>query len=149
MTDTCTTTVTGIWKLGDSWRDLREEVALAGKPVVAVTTALSIRIIDVEHGFHQRVPTSDSAPYIAGDGFEIELTEVRVATPCGLVLAGSLQDSTSSSMPLILLCAIDDTSDKGLLAVAHAAAAAMGAKRLGDGHPDEACGALHCEVERP
>lgn len=61
-----------LWALGDTWRDLREEISRANHPIVAHTAAGSIRVLHPREGWQARFPQRTGG-VIAGDGFQLEL----------------------------------------------------------------------------
>lgn len=128
-----------LWQLGDPWRSFVQEILDSPVPVWAVTGSGTVRVVHFAEGWQMRVPVPGGAA-IAGDGTKDHLTEVSVATPCGITTWGRTSDSWSSSIALVLLAT----------GIPHDWQATSDSLRPEDfhatfqGHPPELCGARYC-----
>lgn len=137
-----------IWRVGDPWRDLREEILDYGT-VTFVTENESTTILAVADGHLARLRGRRSGRLL-GDETPIPLSGVLVATPCGFVLALSpvTRLRLTGRLVLLLAGAVPDWRSVPLLApTVH--------DRSVDvpdvvGHPTEPCGARYCiRIEAP
>jgi len=89
-----------IWKAGDAWRDLTDDVRAAGT-ATAISLHGTARYIDAEHGRQARFPTMKAGVF-ACDGHWLPLGDWSL-TPCGLVTEAP--DHWSRGTPLRLVLA--------------------------------------------
>lgn len=129
-----------LWRIGDRWRDLRPELLTVAGPVWLLTARGSIRVLDVREGWQLRVPSTGGA-VIADDRRQTALSEISVATPCGITTWGNGPHTWSSSMPVLLLAT-------GLPDGRPATRSGLDASDVQasfSDHPPGRCGALHCQ----
>lgn len=145
MTDTHdqASEVTILWRLGDPWRDLRDEIAASPVAVWAITGHGSLRGMHPAEHWQVRIPDASGAR-IAGDRMQTELSAITAATPCGVTTWGDGPESWSSSTTLLLLAT-------GVPEDWPAIRAGMTVEDFHatfDSHPPDGCGARLCRRER-
>lgn len=134
---------TVLWRLGDLWRDLRDEIEASPVAVWAVTGHGSLRGMHPAEHWQVRVPAASGA-HIDGDCEQTPLTEISAASPCGVTTWGNGPESWSSSTTLLVL-------STGIPEDWSAMRAAMTVKHFHatfNSHPSEDCGARLCRRER-
>lgn len=137
---------TVIWELGDTWRDLREDVIASGS-VTIVTEHCTTHLVDLAAGTTVRYPRSIGS-VLPLDGEERTLCEIAVATPCGLVTIASPSSQSQSSTHLVLVLAgrwpqWPQTPPGERVTTAHPTHEWEALA----GHPTERCGALYCHAK--
>lgn len=125
-----------IWRRGMAWRDLTADIALAGCPVVAVSAAGTVRMLDVNGRWQARFRPGGT---VLDDGVSCVLSQLVSASPCGIVTWGdpAHPDAWSASTPLDLVYA-GRPDDAGVFETAGPP------WRVPVGHILGPCGALHC-----
>lgn len=129
-----------LWRIGDAWRNFLPEINGSTGAVWAVTARGSVRVLNVSEGWQLRVPEPGGA-FILGDRMQGPLSEVSVATPCGITTWGNGPTTWSSSMAVLLLAT-------GLPDASPAIPAGLTEDVVAESfsaHPAGTCGALHCQ----
>lgn len=129
-----------LWRIGDPWRSFLPEINGSPGPVWAVTARGSVRVLNIHDGWQLRVPERGGA-VILGDRMQVPLSEVSVATPCGITTWGDGPRTWSSSMAVLLLATGLPDSRPALWPGLDDAAVR---ESFAD-HPPSRCGALHCQ----
>ena len=133
-----------IWKDGDAWRDLTDEVRAAGA-ATAISLHGTARFIDVEHGRQARFPTPKAGLFVC-DSCWLPLGDWSL-TPCGFVTEASDHWSRGTRLRLVLAGFVPYWAGTEAGAVMLAAVQA-GTEPTAPGHPDGACGAYWCPLGR-
>lgn len=128
-----------LWRIGDAWRNFLREISESPGTIWAVTAGGSVRVLNVREGWQLRVPAPGGA-VVVGDRKELPLSEVSVATPCGITTWGN-GPTTWSSSTAVLLLATGLPDDRPAVRTGLSDA---DVRRSFAAHPEGTCGALHC-----
>jgi hypothetical protein len=129
-----------IWRSGEPWRDLTDDVAQIGV-VTVVSRSGTTRILDVKHGRQVRLAMLQAHRW-PSDGEWSELGRWRL-TPCGLVMIGP--ESWALGTPLWFVAEGECTNwyDTPLGAEVVVAIGSQAAP-FAPGHPPQRCPAVYC-----
>ena len=131
-----------LWKDGDAWRDLTDEVSAAGA-ATAISLHGTARFIDVEHGRQARF--SDlSAHDMDCDGEWLPLGDWSLS-PCGFVTEAPDHWSRGTPLRLVLAGFVEDWAGTPI-GTETLAAVQAGTEPAAPGHPAGPCDAYWCPL---
>lgn len=130
-----------LWCLGGPWRDLGGE--LAAGPVTVVTESRSTHLLDAPGGWRRRVPRGGVE--LGRDGDRVTLREIRIATPCGLEVAGDDPADWLVTTRLTMVLPGHEPAWEAHPAGQEILATGWGLWDL-TGHPTGSCGARWCPL---
>ena len=130
-----------VWRLGDSWRDLRSDLAAVGDAVTVVSEHGTARVLAPE-GWQLRVPL-EGGHRILDDSRRHPLGSIVSASPCGVHTTDGV-GGWHHTTPLILVVV---GVQRRWLELPSGRAAFETVMRTGwsvTGHPPHSCGAAYC-----
>lgn len=128
-----------LWSLGDPWRNLRPEIMDSLEPVVVTTVHRTVRVLNAQEGWQMRLPPVAGARII-GDGLQLVLAKIEVATPCGIVTWGDSVDSWSASTAILTVHVADPEGAQDGTGPPPIRVPSL------EDHPPTHCGARYCQL---